>query len=408
MTNDPLQWLFSLERLGMKFGLENMIKLSAELGDPHQRFPSVHIAGTNGKGSVTAMIDAGLRAAGFFSARYTSPHLVRVEERFVIGGEECDTAALKGAVERVRGAVDALLARGELDAPATFFECTTAAAFELFASAHVDIAVLEVGLGGRLDATNIVTPLATAITTIDFDHQAQLGTTIEEIAAEKAGIIKPGVPVVIGGLPAAAEAVVADTARHAGAPLVRALEQTPTFKSTHLGLQGAHQRDNAAVAAAVLAALGPRGFKVEADAIRRGLESVRWPGRLEHVRSGGTDVLLDAAHNPAGARALASYIREIGWTDATLVFAAMNDKDARGMLEQLAPVVRRIVCTTAPTMRAETADVLAGIAASAGGTGSVDAIDDPASALADAAAKSRRVVVAGSIFLIGPLRGILR
>jgi dihydrofolate synthase/folylpolyglutamate synthase len=316
--------------------------------------------------------------------------------------------ALTLAVERVRHAVDALIERGEFEAPATFFECTTAAAFELFASARVEIAVLEVGLGGRLDATNIVTPLVTAITTIDFDHQAQLGTTIEAIAAEKAGIIKHEVPVVIGRLQAAAEAVIADVARKADAPLIRALERAAIPDGTHLGLEGAHQRDNAAVAAAVLARLGDQGFQVDTAAIRRGLESVRWPGRLERVRSGDADVLLDAAHNPAGARALASYLREIGWIDATLVFAAMNDKDARGMLEPLAPVVSRIICTTAPTSRAEPADVLARVAASVPGTGPVEAIDDPVQAIENAKAGSRRVVVAGSIFLMGPLRGILR
>ena len=408
MTPDPLQWLFSLERLGMKFGLENMFTLSAELGNPCQRFPSVHIAGTNGKGSVTAMIDAALSAAGFFSARYTSPHLVRLEERFVLGGKECTTAELTAAVARVRSAVDALLERGELEAPATFFECTTAAAFELFAAARVDIAVLEVGLGGRLDATNIVTPLVSAITTIDLDHQAQLGTTIEEIATEKAGIIKPGVPVVIGRIPAAAQVVISEAARNAGSPLVRALESATLPGGTRLALDGAHQRDNAAVAIAVLEALADRGFKVGERAVRRGLESVNWPGRLERVKYGDADVLLDAAHNPAGARALASYIREIDWTDATLVFAAMNDKDARGMLEELAPVVARIICTTAPTPRAEAVDVLANVAASLPGAGTVEAIEDPLAALKNAAAGSGRVVVAGSIFLMGPLRGILR
>ncbi|HJR60080.1 MAG TPA: hypothetical protein VJ813_11795, partial [Vicinamibacterales bacterium] len=175
MNHDPLQWLFGLERLGMKFGLENMSRLMREMGNPHRRFPSVLIAGTNGKGSVTALVDAALGAAGYRSARYTSPHLIRLEERFVVGGREVRTPDLEAAVGRVRIAVEALLARGELSAPATFFECATAAAFELFGSSQVDIAVLEVGLGGRLDATNVVTPLVCAITTIDFDHEAQLG-----------------------------------------------------------------------------------------------------------------------------------------------------------------------------------------------------------------------------------------
>lgn len=408
MRSAPLPWLFSLERLGMKFGLENMTKLSAELGDPHTRFSSVIVAGTNGKGSVTAMIDAGLRAAGFRSARYTSPHLDRIEERFVIDGNECDTAALEAAVERVRNAVEALLARGELVSPATFFECATAAAFELFASSQVEIAVLEVGLGGRLDATNIVRPLVAAITTIDFDHQAQLGSSLEAIAREKAGIIKEGVPVVIGRLPPSAEGVVDDAARVARAPLIRAHEAAAIPAGAHLALAGRHQQDNAVVAIAVMDALGARGFKVPGAAVTHALESVRWPGRLERLRHGDAEVLLDAAHNPAGARALASYLRETGWTDGTLVFAAMNDKDAAGMLRELAPVTARIICTTAHTPRAEPAAVLARIAQSLPGTSRVDAIEDPARAVEQACAESRRVVAAGSIFLIGPLRGILR
>ena len=408
MRSAPLQWLFSLERLGMKFGLENMTKLSAQLGDPHLRFPSVLVAGTNGKGSVTAMVETGLRAAGWRSARYTSPHLDRIEERFVIDGTECDTAALEAAVDRVRDAVDVLMTRGTLASPATFFECATAAAFELFASAQVEIAVLEVGLGGRLDATNIVRPLVSAITTIDFDHQAQLGSSLEEIAREKAGIIKEGVPVVIGRLPPAAESVVREAARDAHAPLIRAHETAAIPPGAHLALPGRHQYDNALVAIAVMDALGTCGFNVAGPAVTQALESVRWPGRLERLRHGDAEILLDAAHNPAGARALASYLRETEWTDATLVFAAMNDKDAPGMLRELAPVTSRIICTTAHTPRAEPAAVLARIARAIPGTSRIDAIEDPTVAVEQACAESRRVVVAGSIFLIGPLRGILR
>jgi dihydrofolate synthase/folylpolyglutamate synthase len=396
LSPDPLQWLFGLERLGMKFGLENMSTLMSELGDPQRRFPSVLIAGTNGKGSVTALIDAALVAGGFRSARYTSPHLIRLEERFVIDGREVSTAALEAVVTRVRGAVDALLARGGLTAPATFFECTTAAAFELFGSSGIDIAVLEVGLGGRLDATNIVTPLVCAI------------TTVESIAGEKAGIIKPGVPVVIGRLPIEAEAVIAGVTRVVGAPLIRAREVAALPSGARPALAGAHQRDNAVVAIAVLEALRERGFPVDEHAIRHAVEGVQWPGRLERFHHGASDVLLDAAHNPAGAAALAAYLRETGWTDATLVFGAMADKDSRGMLTVLAPIVARIICTTAPTPRAESARGLAGIASSTKGAGAVEIVDDPTAALERACAVSARVVVAGSMFLVGPLRGILR
>jgi dihydrofolate synthase / folylpolyglutamate synthase len=351
------------------------------------------------------MVDEALRAGGVRSSRYTSPHLLRIEERFVIDGCEVETAALEDGVHTVRRAVEALLDRGELEAPATFFECATAAAFQLFASARVDIAVLEVGLGGRLDATNVVAPVVCAITTIDFDHQAQLGSTIRSIAGEKAGIIKPSVPVVIGRLPAEAEEVIRATAREVHAPVINALDaRRPDME---LSLAGAHQRDNALVAVAILHELKRRGFAIEDRAVTRALATVRWPGRLERFRRGESDVLLDAAHNPAGARALADYLRESGWTDATVVFGAMSDKDARGMLDALLPVTSRFIFTTASTPRAERATTLASLVP-ATASKTVEIIDDPAAALSHATATSRRVVVAGSMFLIGPLRGILR
>ena len=406
MNDDPLHWLFSLEVLGMKFGLENMRLLLAELDEPHRRFPSIHIAGTNGKGSVTAMTDTALRLAGYRSARYTSPHLVRVEERFVIDGEEVPTSNLRDGLARVRAAVEALTARGAFTAPPTFFECSTAAAFELFREAAVDIAVLEAGLGGRLDATNVVEPVATAITTIDLDHQAQLGSTIEQIAREKAGIIKTGVPVVLGSLAPEAERVIVAAADAVGAPVVFArdrgiLNRRPT-------LAGAHQIANAAVAAALLRTIGDRGFPMDDEVIEEGISQAEWPGRLERFRYGAAEVLLDAAHNPAGARALAGYLREIGWAGATLVFAAMADKDARGMLTALLPAVERVICTTAPTSRAAAARDLARLTRSIDDRKQVESIDDPAAALTRACDVSPRVIVAGSMFLIGPLRGILR
>src|SRR5256885_1854295 len=195
---DPLSYLFSLEQFGIKFGLENIATIVAALGHPERAFRSVHVAGTNGKGSVTAMVDAALRAAGHRSARYTSPHLVDLCERFVIDGRPVSTGALAAAVSDVRDVIDRLHASGALDVHPTFFEVTTAVAFELFRRAEVTIAVLEVGLGGRLDATNVVSPIVTAITSIAFDHQKYLGTSLREIAIEKAGIIKPGVAVVLG------------------------------------------------------------------------------------------------------------------------------------------------------------------------------------------------------------------
>ena len=391
----------------MKFGLENMSKLMTALGNPQHRYPSVLVAGTNGKGSVTAMADTALRAAGYRSARYTSPHLERLEERFVIDGREVAPADLDRAVARVKESVEALLAAGELAGSPTFFECATAAAFRLFASAGLDIAVIEVGLGGRLDATNVIEPLVCAITTIDLDHQAQLGSTIQAIAREKAGIIKPGVPVVIGRLAPDADAVIESEARRIGAPLVRAHDATAVPSDATLALAGDYQRDNATVALALLDALRPYGFSISAEARRQALETVSWPGRLERFRYRDCDVLLDAAHNPAGARALADHLRESGWAGAALVFGAMADKDVPGMLSALAPVAGTIICTTAPSRRAATAADLAAAARKAAEV-PVEIVEDPSAALERACAVSPRVVAAGSVFLIGPLRGILR
>ena len=410
-SHDPLDYLFSLERLGMKFGLENITTLCAALGQPQRAFHSVIVAGTNGKGSVTAMVERGLRAAGHRTARYTSPHLTHLEERFVIDGREVPTETLREAAGRVETAVRRLLEESLFEAPPTFFEFATAAAFVLFRDAQVDIAVLEVGLGGRLDSTNVVTPIAAAITSIDFDHQAQLGTTLEAIAREKAGVIKGAIPVVCGPLAAEAEAVIREVCNAVGARFIGASEhdlQSARLEKQHLSLSGAHQRDNAAVAVALLREIDALGWRVPETALRTAVTDVEWPGRLEELRLGDTRILLDAAHNTAGARALAAFVRDNGWTDSVLVFGAMRDKDVKSMLGELAPVVRSIICTTAQTPRAASADDLAGAVAQIARDLNVEAIAAPADALRRACARADRVVVAGSIFLIGPLRDILR
>lgn len=403
-----VDFLFSLERFGMKFGLANIARLCAALGHPEAAFPSVIVAGTNGKGSVTAMVDAGLRAAGHRSARYTSPHLVRLEERFVIDGREVTPADLEAAAALVQRAAEALVAAGELETLPTFFECTTAVAFVLFRDAKVDIAVLEVGLGGRLDATNVVSPVAAAIVSIDFEHQAQLGHTLASIAAEKAGVIKTGIPVICGPLPAEALAVVERVCEERHAALIRTDTDgrlAERIASMPLALAGEHQKANAAVALRLLEALNENatlGLRVGADAMRAGLTTVAWPGRLESFEADGCRVLIDAAHNPAGARTLAAYLREAAPRGVTLVFGAMRDKAVPEILTALSPAVASIVCTTAPNPRAVPAEALARTAAGLGLP--AEAIADPIAALRHACGLGREVVVAGSIFLIGPVR----
>ena len=305
------------------------------------------------------MTAAALTASGRRAALYTSPHLIRLEERFAIDGEPVTAAQLADAADAVRTASEGLVDRGALPAPPTFFEATTAIAFEIFRRARVDVAVLEVGLGGRFDATNVVTPLAAAITSIDLDHVDLLGSTLGEIAREKAGIIKPDVPVVVGERKPIPRGVIEAASAERGAPLIGAFDgadvhlrmqagraridlRTPhdVYKDVLLSLRGRHQAENAVVAMRLLEALRNVGMPVPRDAIVTGLSSAVWPGRLELVDAtrlgrAGQNVLLDAAHNPAGARALAAYLAEWHPGGVPIVFGAMKDKDASGMLAAL-------------------------------------------------------------------------
>jgi dihydrofolate synthase / folylpolyglutamate synthase len=416
---DQLSYLFGLEPIGIKFGLENIAAIVASLGHPERAFRTIHVAGTNGKGSVTAMVDAALGAARHRSARYTSPHLIDIRERFVIEGQPVGAEALDRAIAEVRVHIDALRAAGTLDVQPTFFEVTTAIAFELFRRAGVDVAVIEVGLGGRLDATNVVTPEAAAITSIAFDHEQYLGRSLREIAAEKAGIIKPGVPVVVGGVTADAGEAIARIARERGAPLVRAWDgveavrlkpdatsavkrlrlRTPAhdYGDIDLALAGAHQVGNAVVAVRVLEIVG-----VQPAAIVEGLARVSWPGRLEVRRfSGGREMLLDAAHNPAGAAALASYLEEQAGERPALVFSAMRDKDVDAVLRALLPAVAALVVTRASNSRAADPSTLAERARAIEPALPVVIASSPRAALEAAWRLSPRIVVAGSIFLLG-------
>jgi dihydrofolate synthase/folylpolyglutamate synthase len=399
---NALEYLFSLEHFGIKFGLANIAAILERLGRPERAFRSIHVAGTNGKGSVTAMVDAGLRAAGYRTARYTSPHLVSLNERFVVDGRPVDAAAMTAAIEEVRSAIDALRADGSLEVQPTFFEVTTAVAFELFRRAQVSWAVVEVGLGGRLDATNVLLPEVTAITSIALDHQLYLGSTLDAIAREKAGIIKPGVPVVIGDLDPAAAAAIEQIAHERVAPLVRT--SAADLGSQEIALRGSHQRANAAIALAILDALNSRGTRISAAAKDAAVTRVEWPGRLDLRRlPDGRELLMDAAHNAAGAQALADYLRSERRDPTPLVFAAMRDKDAAGMFRALLPSVASLIVTRAENARsAEPAD-LAATARRIAPTLAI-AVEPALAPALDAAwrqSASRRIVVAGSIFLLG-------
>jgi dihydrofolate synthase/folylpolyglutamate synthase len=417
---NPLDYLFGLEQFGIKFGLENIQTLVDALGHPERAFHSVHIAGTNGKGSVTAMVDAALGAAGHRSARFTSPHLIDVSERFVIDGRPIGQNALAAAVADLRDRIEALLAAGALRAQPTFFEVTTAVALELFRRAGVEVAIVEVGLGGRLDSTNVITPGLTAITSIAFDHEEYLGRTLGAIAMEKAGIIKPGVPVVVGRVDDEAEAAIAAVARERRAELIHAWDgvtvdrtgnaptrvrlRTPAhdYGDVILSLRGEHQIGYAVVAVRLLELLDRQGIAVPAAAIVEGLATVSWPGRLDHRRlSNGREMILDAAHNPAGAAMLAAYIAETLDEKPPLVFAVMRDKDAARMFEALLPSVSALIVTRTSNPRSADPDTLAERATAIAPELPVRVEPARGDALAAAWNLSSRIVVAGSIFLLG-------
>ena len=418
-------------RFGMKLGLGTMRALVAEIGHPERAYPSLLIAGTNGKGSVAAYCDAALRASGRRTGRYTSPHLVRVNERITVDGRDITDHDFGVAVRAVRDAAERLVRRGVLEAHPTFFEVTTAAALAHFRRKRVDVAVLEAGLGGRLDATNVVEPVASAIVSIDFDHEVYLGRTLAAIAGEKAGVLREGRPTVIGPLPEEARQAVLARSREIGACLVearrgarfagtgeRSLEshrgtlfdlRTPTATYEHLRpLPGAHQRDNLLVAVRLLEEAGRAGLPVDLRKLAAAVARTRWPGRLERVR-GDPPLLLDGAHNPAGARALAAHLR--GGPPFVLVFAAMADKDVRGLARELFPLAATIVLTRPRVARAATPDELgrrAGrLAARAHREPSVARALSLARRLARAQGAETNVVVAGSLYLVGAVKALL-
>lgn len=406
----PHERLFALEQFGIKLGLDNMRAIVAALGHPERAWRSIHIAGTNGKGSVAAMVERGLRAAGLKTGRYTSPHLDVVEERVAINGEPVDRQTFAAAIETVFTAVDAATRAGTLTVVPTFFEVSTAVAFEIFRQARVDVAIVEVGLGGRFDATNVLSPDVTAITSIAFDHERHLGTTLSQIAFEKAGIAKPDTPLVMGRLPGEAARRIAAVAAQVSAPLIDAHGTTTdrVYPPLKLALPGRHQLENAAVAVAILETWSARISFVPTDAIVMGLTDCRWPARLEWLRlAGGKELLIDAAHNPAGAGALATYLQDTSLAPIPIVMAVMEDKDLTGMVKPLLPVAAAFFATTVPHSRARTAADLAAALRVLAPRLPVEAEVDAEAAVARALARSPRAVAAGSIYLIGPLRARL-
>ena len=419
--SSAVAYLYRLQKHGIKLGLATITALMARLGMPQTRYRTLHIAGTNGKGSTAAMAAALLQVAGYRVGLYTSPHLVEFRERICVNGEMI-------AESQVAQLTEQLQTLCQPDLSPTFFEYTTAMAFQHFADSGVDVAVLEVGLGGRFDATNVVTPMACAVTTISLDHQEYLGTTRSSIAFEKAGIIKPGVPVVLGRLEDDAWRTIEQVARERQAPVFRLNKDFRTegegpqqFSYRGLGMQydgltcaleGRHQLDNAACALALLGAAAPQGIAVTAEAVRAGLRTVNWAGRLEVVDRRPT-ILLDGAHNPAAATALADYLmhsdRSHPFHPVVLVLGMMRDKDHRDFVEPLRGLVDEVVLTQADLPRSATAQELrASLEGLLPHTHVVPSLSDAMALARQLATPDGLVCVTGSLMLVGECKAWFR
>jgi len=408
---DSVHFLYALgnEIKTVKLGLDRISRVLDELGRPQDRIPIVHVAGTNGKGSTCAMIESGLRAAGRRTGLFTSPHLAEPTERIQIDGIPISAARFAAAFETVHAAVERVL-----DMHTTYFETVTAMALLVFAEERVETAVLEVGLGGRLDATNVVSPDLCVITPIDYDHEQYLGRSLEAIAGEKAGILKCGVPAVFARQRPEARQVLESRAAELDVPVTRTsdwdisnLEMDARGSRFLAGgfhlrcpLAGEHQVENAIAAAAALSRL-----RTPPQSIEAGIAAARWPGRLEHVHE-QPDIILDGAHNPAGARALAAYIdRFYPDRPILLIFGAMRDKAVDEIAGILFPRARQVVVTAPRQARALAPEALRAM---------VDHSDlriaatvEDALELVRSAAPGEVIFVTGSLFLVAEARAAL-
>ena len=425
---EMLAYLDGLGRFGMKLTLDRIRALLDLLGHPEERLRAVHVAGTNGKGSTVALLDAILQAGGYTTGRWTYPHLVDFRERIMLGGRPIAPELLVEAFARVRAAVEQIK-DGPTGHP-TQFEVGTAMAFLLLAEADPDLSLIEVGLGGRHDTTNVLSPLVTIVTHLALDHTDRLGADLASIAAEKAGTIKPGRPVAIAPQEPEALAVLLAEADRQGAPvslvgrnLVCRLDEASAagtfcemrggtdYGRVRVNLLGAHQADNAAVAVAAAEILSGQGYPLAPAAIRRGLDTAVWPGRLELV-SRKPLVVLDGAHNPDGMRALARALPEVFRRERfDFLLGILDNRPVEEMAGLLTPLARRVVVTTVPGGTAPSADI-SRVASAFGPSGiKVESVPDPAAALERALNSlpaGGMLCVCGSLYLVGTIRGLLR
>ena len=397
---EAVQFLYGLRLFGAKFGLENAFKLAALAGHPQNRLRFIHVAGTNGKGSTCAMLESIYRAAGLRIGLFTSPHLVSFRERIQINRQ----LVSENEVVRLVTELQPLLKQFPSDHHPTFFEVVTVMALKFFAGQKCDLVIWETGLGGRLDATNIVTPLASVITNIAFDHEQWLGGTIGKIAAEKAGITKPGVPVVTAADESEALAVIEKIAREKNAPLTIVVANDIELRLAGTlapPLLGDHQKLNAALALATVEIL-QKQIPVAENKIRAGLTDVNWPGRLQLIqRLNGQKILLDGAHNVAGAKALREALeKHFLAARCALILGVLQDKDWQHICETLAPLAARIFTVPVASERAANADDLAVACRAANPSAEIFACANLAGALKKSGGDAF-VVITGSLYLVG-------
>lgn len=423
-----VNYLYGLghEVLAAKFRLENIQILLERLGNPERAYRSVIVAGTNGKGSVSAMLDSILNQAGYRTALYTSPHLISIEERIRVGGEKISQGDFAHFAALIRETSEALVAEKKLATVPTFFEQVTAIALAYFKEQSVELAVLEVGLGGRLDATNAAPRLGSVITAIDLDHQEFLGHEIKQIAAEKAAIITEGAFAVIGRQ-YYADAYEVLTRRCLSVGVTPVFVNEPTgvslsdnglpvfdyesrhnhYQQVYCGLRGRHQAENAASAIEAAEAMSEAGFAIPRGAIIKGLREVEWEGRLELIE-GNPSLLLDGAHNPAGAKMLANFLKEFRRGHLTLIFGAMGDKDIPGIAEELFPLAQVLVLTRVEDRRAATTDKMdSAIWLTNGEIFSTFSVEQALATALEETPPDGLICIAGSLYLVGAVKALL-
>ncbi len=426
---NTIDYLYGLQKHGIKLALANSHALMEIMGDPHKKFRSVHVAGTNGKGSTSAFLAGMLRAAGYRVGLYTSPHLVSFTERIRINNAQITEKKVVELAQRVRdGCRGIRTGNGAGALTPTFFEVTTAMAFTWFAEESVDIAVIEVGMGGRMDSTNVITPLVSVITNIDLEHTEFLGDTLELIAREKAGIIKPGVPVVTGATQPAVVEVIEREAEVKRAPIYRLLKDfqpmnvyhdrtqvfdyqgiQASYKKVRISMHGRYQVDNASLAIAAAEGMRRAGIALDESALRRGLEQVRWEGRLERV-SHRPDIFLDGAHNPASAKMLAGAAQEMksAYRRLILVIGILSDKDYRGILAELIPLAESVIVTRPQYSRAMDVQVLASeIKRLHSAVVTAETVGDAITKARETASADDLILVTGSLYVVGDARAVL-